>query len=161
MKDKTIITSAAIVYLKKRKVKWFIIKNSQEGEWELPKTNARRGESSVRASIRMMADQAGMTAKVLEEAGRGGGAIKVGNKSASQRIYYYLLIHESDAGEAIGFEDSKWLEYAKAVRTLGSKREQQMLREANKLMKKVEREKKKEEAAQKLLEELSKEESEG
>ncbi len=101
-----------------------------------------------------MADQGGFAAKVLEEAGRRGGAVKINDKPVPQRTLYYLMVFET-GGEVLGFEEHKWLEYAKAVRLLKSKQDQQMLRAANKLKKKLDRERKKEEAKEKLLAELA------
>jgi hypothetical protein len=57
MKPKTLLISSAIVYKKPdNKALWFIIRQNEENGWEIPKTTVRRGESSVRAVIRMMGD---------------------------------------------------------------------------------------------------------
>ncbi|KKS78232.1 MAG: hypothetical protein UV74_C0001G0079 [Candidatus Woesebacteria bacterium GW2011_GWB1_43_14] len=103
----------------------------------MPRTVARRGESSVRAVTRMMADQGGMNIAVLEEAGRSGGISRVNNKVKKQRHLFYLILFKNGR-EVLGFEDAVWLEYAEAARKLTNKRDQQMLRAANKLVKTVE-----------------------
>ena len=143
MKQKLILVGSAVAFKKvKGKTVWFIVRQKEDSPWELPRTNARRGESSVRASIRMMGEQGGMTAKVLEEVGRGGGAVMIGGKTIPQRqIYYLVLIKEGN--EILGFVDTDWLEYAKAVRKLESKKDIAMLKAAKDLLKDIEKKKKK------------------
>jgi len=133
MKDNTVLVSVAVVFKGKQKdPRWFVVKNGDE--WELPKTIARKGESSVRASIRMMAEQGGMVAKILEEIGRSGGAAKVDGKIATQKILYYLMMFKSGE-EILGFEDALWLNQTKALRKLTQKRDKEMLKDAKKLLK--------------------------
>ncbi len=113
----------------------------EDGKWEIPKVPVRRTESSPRAAIRMMAEKGGMDAKVLEEAGRAGGSTTINGKTVPQRHLYYLMI-QTAAGEVLGFKDYKWLEYAKAIRKLSSKREKMMMRQARRELRKWEREQK-------------------
>ncbi len=135
MNKNLILISGAIVYKDSRgKRRWFVIKVADENKWEFPKTLVRKAESSARGSLRMMGEQGGMTTQVLEEAGRAGGVTTMNGKTFPQRHLYYLLKWLS-AGEPIGFEKSIWLEYAKALRKLATKREQTMLRQANKELK--------------------------
>jgi hypothetical protein len=145
-KDRVII-GAAIVFKEERGGgKWFIVGNEEEGGWEIPKMVKRRGESSVRAAIRMMGEKGGMSARVLEEAGRAGGVKTVNGKTRPQRILYYLMILRGSSGEAIGFKEVGWFDYATAVRKLSSKRERAMLKSARKELrawKKRKKEKKK------------------
>lgn len=132
MDKNLVIISGAVVYKDSRgKRYWFITKYSDDDKWEIPKTAVRRTESSARAALRMMGEQGGMTTTVLEEAGRSGGVTTINGKTLPQRHNYYLMRHDL-SGEAVGFEKSMWLEYAKAVRKLSLKREQQMLRQARK-----------------------------
>jgi len=139
MAEKILLVATCVVYKDEGKKRlWFITKTDRDEDWELPKTVARKGESSVRAAIRMMAEQGGMRAKVLEEVGRSGGATKVNGNAVSQRLLYYLM-HFRDGEEALGFVESDWLEHDKVMRRLGSKRDQQMLKQANKLAKKLDR----------------------
>ena len=142
MKNSQILVSGAIVFKEYRRKKLFlVIKHNEEGKWEIPKITVRRGESSVRASLRMLGEQAGMNARVLEEAGRTTGVLTVNGKTIPQKTYYYLIIHKA-GGEVLGFTDFEWLEYGKASNKLELKREQDMLKSANKVLKKWEREKK-------------------
>jgi len=131
--ENTIYVSGAIAAKKARngKIYWLVVKMNEDSEWEIPKITARRGESTVRASLRMMGEQAGMTARVLEEAGRTRRTSSINGKSVTKMTLYYLLLQQS-AGEIIGFHNGSWFEYAKAVRTLKQKKEKEMLRSAKK-----------------------------
>lgn len=144
MKAKLILVGIGVVYKKTNgKTRWFIVKQGRDTEnWELPKSTARRGESSVRAIIRLLAEQGGMRAKVLEEVGRTGGAALIGGNSVPQKNLYYLIINK-EGNEVLGFEDYEWIEYGKAVKKLATKRDQNMLRAGNKLLKELDRAKKK------------------
>lgn len=145
MEKNLVLVSGAILFKKEgRKRLWFLIKQ-EDGEWEIPKVAVRKTESSARAALRMMGEQGGMSTKVLEEAGRAGGITTINGKVLPQRYIYYLMAHGYEAGEAIGFEDYLWLEYAKAVRKLSSKRERAMMRFARKELRKWERDRQKEE----------------
>lgn len=106
---------------------WLLVKSNPESEWELPKIVVRKVESSVRAVLRMLGEQGGMSVRILEEAGRSGGVTTVNNKVVPQRIIYYLTRQKSSEGEIIGFSEYSWLDYAKAVKKLSSKKEVQML----------------------------------
>ncbi|HEX6977117.1 MAG TPA: NUDIX domain-containing protein [Patescibacteria group bacterium] len=143
MKEKILLVGAAVVYRKANgKTTWFLVKQKEDSDWELPKTTARRGESSVRAVIRAMGEQGGMRAKVLEEVGRGGGAAMLGGRTVPQRYLYYLMINK-EGKEVLGFAAYDWFEYGKAIKKLTTKRDQAMLRGARDLLKKLEAEKKK------------------
>lgn len=149
MNTKVVLISSAVVFKKVgKKDLWFLVKSS-EGEWEIPRTVVRKGESSVRASLRMMGEQGGMTTRVLEEAGRAGGVTTINDKTLPQRHLYYLTRLLEEEGEAIGFEEFVWLEYAKAIRKLPSKRERSMLKQARKELR-IWRKKKKQEKQAKL-----------
>ncbi len=140
-KVKDILVGGSVVYKKDNgKITWFITKE-EGGEWELPKTLVRLGDSSVRSVIRAMSEQAGMKAKVLEEAGRGSRAVMHNNKPTDQKIIYYLLV-ERGGGEVLGFDESQWVDYAKAVKKL-EKKEQKVLQQARDLQKEVEKKAKK------------------
>jgi len=142
-KNNQITVSGAIVFKEYRRKKLFmVVKQSEEGKWEIPKVTVRRGESSVRASLRMIGEMAGMNARVLEEAGRTTAVVTINGKSVPQKTYYYLLIHKA-GGEILGFQDFVWLEYGKAVKKLELKREKEMLRSAKDVLKKWEKEGKK------------------
>lgn len=131
--EQLVLAAGAIVFKEGRgKSYWLITKQAENDEWEIPKVVVRKGESSVRAAMRMMGEKGGMTTQVLEEAGRAGGVTTINGKTLPQRYLYYLMLLKEPSGEAIGFAAHKWLEYAKAVRKLSSKREQTMLRQARK-----------------------------
>ncbi len=137
MNNNLVLISAVILCKDQgRGKRWFVVRHSEDGVWEIPKVVVRKVESSVRAVIRMIGEQGGMSIRVLEEAGRAGGVTTVNNKIFPQRHIYYLAIHLSSEGEAIGFEEHAWLDYAKAVRKLSSKRERAMLKQARKELKK-------------------------
>jgi hypothetical protein len=122
------------------KTTWFLTKQAQDKDWELPKATVRRGESSVARSIRNMAEAGGIRAKVLEEAGRVGGAVQIGGKPVTQNTIYYLMLFR-EGGEILGFADSVWLDYAKALAKLTSKKEQNMLTKARDILKEMTRQK--------------------
>lgn len=128
-----VLVSGAVVFKEGRSMKrWFLVRQSDDDKWEIPKVVVRKGESSVRAALRMMGEQGGMTTQVIEEAGRAGGVTTINEKTLPQRHLYYLMVQRQGTNEAIGFIDSKWLEYAEAIRKLSSKREKVMLRQARK-----------------------------
>ena len=139
-KNNQITVSGAIVFKEYRRKKLFmVVKQTEAGKWEIPKVTVRRGESSVRASLRMIGEMAGMNARVLEEAGRTTAVVTMNGKSIPQKSYYYLLIHKA-GGEILGFQDFVWLEYGKALKKLELKREKDMLRSAKDVLKKWEKE---------------------
>ncbi len=129
MSDLILESAAIVVRQGSKKNFWLVIKESEDSPWEIPKVIVRKGESSVRAAIRTMGERANMDAKVIEEAGRSGGLATVNDKTVSKRQIYYLMV-QNNVGEIIGFENYRWLEYAKAVRKLNSKRERQMIKSA-------------------------------
>lgn len=142
--DKNIVlVSAAVVFRNqknKNKLKWFLTKQGADGEWEIPKVIVRKGESSVRAALRMTGEKGSMTTQVLEEVGRAGGVTTINGKILPQRYIYYLMILRSASNEPMGFTQHLWLEYAKAVRKLPSKRERAMLKQARKVFRRWKKE---------------------
>lgn len=128
-----VLVSGAVVFKKGRsKKRWFVVRQSDDDKWEIPKVVVRKAESSARAALRMMGEQGGMSTQVIEEIGRAGGVTTINGKTFPQRHLYYLMVQRQGTNEAIGFIDSKWLEYAEAARKLSSKRERVMLRQARK-----------------------------
>jgi ADP-ribose pyrophosphatase YjhB (NUDIX family) len=133
MNKNLVLVSGAVVFRPTRgKSKWFIVKQTDNESWEIPKVMVRKGESSVRAALRMIGEKGSMSTKVLEEVGRAGGATTINGKTFPQRHLYYLMLLISASKEPIGFSNHLWLEYAKAVRKLTSKRERAMLKQARK-----------------------------
>jgi 8-oxo-dGTP pyrophosphatase MutT (NUDIX family) len=142
IKDRLTLVSGSVVFRQKKRTKprWFIVKDQEDSAWQLPLTLARKGESSVRAAIRHMAEEGGMRAKVLEEAGRRGGAGKVDGKTVSQRFLYYLMVYRGGGEEALEFVETAWLPYSKARARLKSKRDKAMLSAAKKTLKQLQKE---------------------
>lgn len=138
-KNKTILISGATIYQKgEDKTLWFIVKQNEETGWELPKTTVRRGESSVRAVIRQMGEQGGMRAKVLEEVGRSAGSTVINGKVIPQKYLYYLMVQKG-SNEVLGFHEYEWLDYAKVLKRLTTKKEQSMLEKAREMMKEIQK----------------------
>ncbi|MBI3443129.1 hypothetical protein HY008_00480 [Candidatus Woesebacteria bacterium] len=134
MKGNTQLVSGAVVYKSgSHGDRWFVVQKEASDSWEIPKAIVRKGESSVRTSIRIMAELAGMRAKVLEEAGRSGGATAINGKTVPQRYLYYLM-QEKAMGEVVGFAGHKWLDYSRAIEKLPSKRDRMMLRMARQVL---------------------------
>lgn len=137
--NKPMLISIAIVYKKEEdKVLWFLVRQGADSEWEIPRTAVRRGESSVRAVIRMMGEQGGMRVKVLEEAGRHAGSASVNGKIISQKYLYYLMISKGTQ-EVLGFTECDWFEYSKALKKLGSKKDQAMMAKAKEILKEIQK----------------------
>ena len=136
-KNLVLVAGACIFKEKRGSLKWFLVKQNGEDEWEIPKVLVRKGESSVRAVLRMMGEKGNMTTRVLEEAGRFGGITTVNGKKLPQRHIYYLMLEKAQSGEAIGFSESTWLDYSKSQKTLSSKREKAVLRAASKELSRV------------------------
>jgi len=135
MNKNLVLVAGAIVFKEKgSKLSWFLIKPKDAEGWEIPKVLVRKGESSVRAVLRIMGERGGMNTKVLEEAGRAGGVTTVNGKTLSQRYLYYLMLMRSGLSEAIGFENYQWLDYSQALKKLNSKREKIMLRQAKEVL---------------------------
>jgi ADP-ribose pyrophosphatase YjhB (NUDIX family) len=155
MAERIHLVSAAVVYKKDgRDTLWFLVREKEDGDWEIPKTVARGGESSVRAAIRMLGEQGGMRVKVLEEVGRHGGAARVGERIVTQRTIYYLIAHK-EGQEILGFIEAEWVEHSAALRRVGTKLDREMLKDARALLSEIREKKRKkreaEKAAAKLL----------
>ncbi len=151
MKNNQISTSAAIVLKEQGSKKLYLVVKQADGtDWELPKVTVRKGESSVRAVIRMTSEQAGMNARVLDEAFRVNTTTVMNGKSIPQRIYYYLMLLRS-VTEIYGFSEHKWVELPKAKTMLPLKREKDAVeaaREALKIWEKTRKLEEKEEEEQ-------------
>ncbi len=135
--DKNSILIAVAVLFREidGKTSWFVTKKTEDNSWELPKVIVRKGESSVRAILRIMGEKGGMTTRVLEEAGRTNSVVTSDNKVIQQRIIYYLILLKNGSNEAVGFGENAWLEYPKALLKLTSKKEKQMLKSAKEMLK--------------------------
>lgn len=139
-KNQQVLIGGAVVFRDNRgKRQFLLVKQKEEGDWEIPKVTVRRGESSVRAVIRMTTEQGGMSARVLEEAGRASGNVIVNGKSIPEKFYYYLMVQKAGGVDVIGFFDFKWLEYKDAVRKVVLKREKDILKEGKEVLKEWEK----------------------
>ena len=135
MKNNQLTISGAVVFKEVRGKKLFlVVKLPNEDKWEIAKVTVRRGESSIRAAIRMTSEQAGMNARVLEEAYRSTSSVFVNGKSVPQRFYYYLMRLRA-ISEVLGFQDFKWVEIPKAVQMVYLKREKTVFVNAKKVLK--------------------------
>lgn len=130
-----LIGGAVIVRETKNKKEFMLVKQKEDSDWEIPKVTVRKGESSVRAVIRMTAEQAGMSTRILEEAGRMTGNVVLNGKSIPQKHYYYLMLQKSGAADAIGFYDFQWLEFAQATKKIQIKKEKEMLKSGRDIFK--------------------------
>jgi ADP-ribose pyrophosphatase YjhB (NUDIX family) len=143
MNKNLVLVAGAIVFREQHdKPEWFLNKHQEGDVWEIPKVTVRKGESSVRAALRMMGEKAFMATRVLEEAGRAGGAANINGKAVSQRHIYYLMLSKSSPKESVGFPGAEWFDYSQAVKKLNSKREKTMLKVANEMYKKWKKERK-------------------
>jgi len=128
------LVAASVVYKRKGDdISWFLVKENDETGWEVPKTVTKGGESSVRASIRSLGEQAGMRVKVLEEVGRHGGAAKLAGRIVTQRTIYYLINHK-EGEQILGFVETSWFDYTTALRKLNSKLDKEMLKDAKTML---------------------------
>lgn len=142
--NQQVLIGGAILYRenKKGKRQFLIVKNKDGDGWEIPKVTVRKGESSVRAVIRMTGEQAGITARVLEEAGRLSGTVVLNNKPVSQKHFYYLMMQRSANGEIIGFNDYQWLDYGLIGKKLTLKKEKEIFKNTKAVLKEWEKTKK-------------------
>lgn len=139
MKNNQLSISGALVFKDSRGKRFFLlVKDEEERKWEIPKVNVRRGESSVRASIRMTGEQAGINARVLDEVGRANGALVLNGRTVHVKYYYYLMVFRA-SGEILGFKDYEWFKYDAAVKKLTLKREISSLKKAREYLKKWQR----------------------
>lgn len=141
-RNNNISIGGALVYKEGRGKRYYWIVADKDGNWEIPKVAVRRGESSVRAVVRMTSEIVGMNARILEEVGRHSGVVLVNGKATPQKTYYYLLLLKT-AGEIMGFEKYQWMDFKKATKAVELKREKDALRGAEELIKKWEKERKK------------------
>lgn len=140
-KKQSISVGGALVFKDARGRRTYLItKQNEDDDWEIPKITVRKGESSVRSVIRMTGEMAGINAKVLEEAGRASGAASINGKIVPQKYYYYLMVLKAGGSDVIGFYDSKWVDFSKALKMISLKREKDILKESKKVLKQWEKE---------------------
>jgi ADP-ribose pyrophosphatase YjhB (NUDIX family) len=138
--NQQITIGGAIVFRDNRgKRQFLLVRTKEDGDWEIPKVIVRKGESSVRAVIRLTSEQGGMTTRVLEEAGRFTGTTILNGKSIPQKYYYYILLQKGGSSDLIGFMEFKWLEHSEALKKIPLKREKDMFRMGRDVLKEWEK----------------------
>jgi hypothetical protein len=139
-KNQQILIGGAVVFRENRgKKQYLLVKSKDQPDWEIAKVTVRKGESSVRSVIRLTGEQGGMTARVLEEAGRTSGSAVINGKAVTQKYYYYLMLQKGGSSELLGFDQIKWWEYADALKKLTTKREKDMLKGGRDVLKEWEK----------------------
>lgn len=83
-----------------------------------------------------------MNARVLDEVGRGTGVGTINSKSISYKYIYYLMFYKTGA-EIMGIGDHSWFDYSNAAKKLKLKREKDILKTANQMVKEWEKKRKK------------------
>lgn len=135
-KNQLILIGGAVIMRENRgKKQYLLVKNKDQKDWEIAKVTVRKGESSVRSVIRLTGEQGGMSARVLEEAGRSTGTVVMNGKSIPQKYYYYLMFQKGGPSELLGFDEVKWLEHPEALKKLAQKRDKEMLKSAKEVLK--------------------------
>lgn len=107
---------------------WFLVQEDNKG-WEIPKVIVRKGESSVRAVLRIMGEQGGMSCRVLEEVGRIEDNIGINGKKTPRKIIYYLVLGRTGS-EVLGFDKSAWIDFSTALRRVSWEKEKMILKQA-------------------------------
>lgn len=139
-KNQQIVIGGAVIFRESRgKRQFLLVKSKDSTEWEIAKVTVRKGESSVRAVIRLASEQGGMAVRVLEEAGRATGSTIVNAKSIPQKFYYYLMLQKGGSSELIGFDEFKWIEFGDAIKKINLKREKDMLKSGRDVLKEWEK----------------------
>lgn len=126
------LVAAGVVFRERKKgvIEWFYIKTDATNQFELPKTDVRRGESSVQAVIRHLKENGGLRVTVLEEAGRANVTTKKSGEAREEKILYYLMQHKMGNEADIRIE-GQWGILANVKKKLATSREQKILTSAN------------------------------
>lgn len=134
--NQQITIGGAIVFRDNRgKRQFLLVKTKEGGDWEIPKVTVRRGESSVRSVIRLTGEQGGITARILEEAGRYTLNTVINGTPVVQKYYFYLMLQKGGSSDLIGFQEFKWLEAADVLKKLSSKKEKEMIKSGREVLK--------------------------
>lgn len=134
--NQQILIGGAIVFKDGRgKRQFLLVKTGDDSDWEIPKVTVRRGESSVRSVIRLTAEQGGISARVLEEAGRLTASTVINGNPITQKYYYYLMLQKGGSSELIGFHSFKWFDAKDIVKKLTTKREKDMFKMSRDVLK--------------------------
>lgn len=139
-----VITGAVAYREKKGAPEWYIVKSRSTGNWELPKSDVRGGESSVSAILRYMKESLGIKATVLEEASRAKLTVTANGAPTEQNLYFYIMRQGKSAPDELPIAalisvESQWVSFAIAKKRLELVREQKALTEANNYLKQWEK----------------------
>ncbi len=137
-----VLVGGAVVFKEGKGKKLFLLSKNNDGDWEILKTIVRRGESSVRAVIRYTSEQGNMNARVLDEVGRASGTATVNTRTVTQKYIYYLLYFKAGA-EVMGLGEVDWFDKEQSMKKIALKREKDILKEANVMIKEWEKKHKK------------------
>lgn len=107
---------------------WLLVDEEEKG-WEIIKAVVRKDESSVRAVLRVMGEQGGMSCRVLEEVGRIEDTLEVNGKKTNRKIIYYLVLSKG-GDELMGFGKSAWLDFGLALKRVSWEKEKVILKQA-------------------------------
>ncbi len=133
MEDEVLVGGAVVFKQRGRKVLWFIAKPGEQDAWQLPKMVVRRGESSVRGTLRMAEELAGLRGAVLEEVGRVSNTTTHKGMPLVRRIIYYLM-QQKGKSAAPSYAKTQWAEFATARSRLATASEKKVLSQARTLL---------------------------
>ncbi|EKE05673.1 MAG: hypothetical protein ACD_19C00182G0001 [uncultured bacterium] len=136
------LVGGAVIFKEGKGKNFFMLTKNNDGEFEILKSTVRRGESSVRSVIRYTSEQGNMNTRVLDEVGRATGTGMLNNKPVTFKYIYYLLLFKAGI-EISGVGDISWYDYATASKKIKLKREKDMIKTANSMIKEWEKKKKK------------------
>lgn len=137
-----LVTGAVTYRDKDGGVEWYVVKSRlREDRWELPKSDVKRGESSVQAIIRHTQENLGVKATVMDEAGRLNVTTTYQGAPVEEKVIFYLM--RNVRGDIVDRTNmttevntyGEWLKYASAKRRLSLVREQRMLAQAQGIVK--------------------------
>ena len=133
-----VLVGGAVVVKEGKAKKLFLLSKNNEGSWEILETTVRRGESSVRSVIRYTSEQGNMNARVLDEIGRASGTATINSRTVTQKFIYYLMYFKAGA-EVMGLGEVSWFDKEQSMKKLTLKREKDILKEANSMIKEWEK----------------------
>lgn len=120
MEDEVLVSGAVVFRTRGEKVSWLIIKPGNDDVWQLPKSVVRRGESSVRTAIRVLAEMAGLRVRVIEEAGRTTITSRRKGGSLSKKLIYYLVLQKGKDDANKNGTKISWVDFTRARDKLAS-----------------------------------------
>lgn len=136
------LISGAAIWRKNRGItEWLVVKEKNINEWELPKGDVRRGESSVGAIIRVLREDTGIAARVLEEAGRVSLSLQKNGQKKSGHAIFYLANQVARLSHPRILEE-RWLPLTSACRLIKKAKEKKILKQANSVFREWKKQKK-------------------